>query len=393
MAWTKYQGFLALMLVFTGSINTLATKWADNSYSIGRDGKLRLFDHPFLQAVGMFLGELSCLLVFRLVFWYYTRKAKAGEAVELPPSVSGSRDFNPLIFLPPAMCDLFGTSIMYIGLNLTYASSFQMLRGAVIIFTGLLSVAFLGRRLRSYEWLGIMAVMCGLVVVGLSDILFPDSHSTKGPNSIITGDLLIVLAQVISASQMVIEEKFVTKYKVAPLQAVGWEGFFGFLVLGVLLVPMYFIPTGNAIFQNPGGQMEDAIDGFIQIGNSWQVCTGVIGTVLSIAFFNFAGISVTKELSATTRMVLDSVRTLVIWLFSLAVSWQSFNWTQVVGFVVLILGMFLYNDVVLRPFLIQRGCLKDGYAEDDLSGLIQEERGPSSPAPPSPPVRREDPVP
>ncbi|KAH7958869.1 hypothetical protein HPB49_006106 [Dermacentor silvarum] len=382
MAWTKYQVILALMLVFTGSINTLATKWADSSYSIGRDGKLRLFDHPFLQAVGMFLGELSCLLAFRVVFFYYTRKAKAGEPVELPASVTGSRDFNPLIFLPPAMCDLVGTSIMYIGLNLTYASSFQMLRGAVIIFTGLLSVAFLGRRLRSYEWLGILLVMCGLVVVGISDIIFPDSHATKGPNSIITGDLLIVLAQVITASQMVIEEKFVTKYKVAPLQAVGWEGFFGFVVLGTLLVPMYFIPAGNTIFQNPGGQLEDAIDGFIQIKNSWQVCLGVIGTVLSISFFNFAGISVTKELSATTRMVLDSVRTLVIWLFSLAVRWQSFNWTQIVGFLVLILGMFLYNNVIIRPFLLSRGWIKDSEAEGDLSGLIQEERAGSS-RPPS----------
>ncbi|XP_037276046.1 transport and golgi organization 9 isoform X1 [Rhipicephalus microplus] len=383
MAWTKYQVFLALMLVFTGSINTLATKWADSSLSVGRDGKLRLFDHPFLQAVGMFLGEMSCLLAFRVVFFYYTRKAKAGEAVELPPSVSGSRDFNPLIFLPPAMCDLVGTSIMYIGLNLTYASSFQMLRGAVIIFTGLLSVAFLGRRLRSYEWIGILGVMCGLVVVGLSDILFPDSHATKGPNSIITGDLLIVLAQVITASQMVIEEKFVTKYKVAPLQAVGWEGFFGFVVLGTLLVPMYFIPAGNTIFQNPGGQLEDAIDGFIQIKNSWHVALGVVGTVLSIAFFNFAGISVTKELSATTRMVLDSVRTLVIWLFSLAVRWQGFNWTQIVGFVVLILGMFLYNNVIIRPFLIKRGCLRDTDSQDDLSGLIQEERPPGTSRPSS----------
>ncbi|XP_075746994.1 transport and golgi organization 9 isoform X2 [Rhipicephalus microplus] len=331
----------------------------------------------------MFLGEMSCLLAFRVVFFYYTRKAKAGEAVELPPSVSGSRDFNPLIFLPPAMCDLVGTSIMYIGLNLTYASSFQMLRGAVIIFTGLLSVAFLGRRLRSYEWIGILGVMCGLVVVGLSDILFPDSHATKGPNSIITGDLLIVLAQVITASQMVIEEKFVTKYKVAPLQAVGWEGFFGFVVLGTLLVPMYFIPAGNTIFQNPGGQLEDAIDGFIQIKNSWHVALGVVGTVLSIAFFNFAGISVTKELSATTRMVLDSVRTLVIWLFSLAVRWQGFNWTQIVGFVVLILGMFLYNNVIIRPFLIKRGCLRDTDSQDDLSGLIQEERPPGTSRPSS----------
>lgn len=37
--------------------------------------------------------------------------------------------FNPFIFLPPAICDVLGTSLMYIGLNLTTASSFQMLRG------------------------------------------------------------------------------------------------------------------------------------------------------------------------------------------------------------------------------------------------------------------------
>ncbi|CAN7986839.1 unnamed protein product [Ixodes pacificus] len=328
----------------------------------------------------MFLGELSCLLAFKLVMWHYTRKAQSGEAVELPPSVTGSREFSPFIFLPPAMCDLVGTSIMYVGLNLTYASSFQMLRGAVIIFTGLLSVAFLGRRLRGYEWVGIMLVMCGLVVVGLSDILFPDSStSSKGTNSIITGDLLIILAQVITATQMVIEEKFVNKYRVAPLQAVGWEGFFGFVVLSFLLVPMYFIPVGNTIFQNPGGQLEDAIDGFYQIYNSWQVALGVLGTIASISFFNFAGISVTKELSATTRMVLDSVRTLFIWVFSLAVRWQSFNWTQIVGFVVLILGMFLYNNVVIRPWLIGRGCLKDDEGlQDDLEGLVPEETNPST---------------
>lgn len=44
----------------------------------------------------------------------------------------GNRDFSPLVFLIPAMCDLVATSIMYVGLNLTYASSFQMLRGKVL---------------------------------------------------------------------------------------------------------------------------------------------------------------------------------------------------------------------------------------------------------------------
>ena len=37
--------------------------------------------------------------------------------------------YNPLIFWPAALCDMTATSIQYIALTLTYASSFQMLRG------------------------------------------------------------------------------------------------------------------------------------------------------------------------------------------------------------------------------------------------------------------------
>lgn len=43
--------------------------------------------------------------------------------------VKGNREFSPFILFVPAMCDMIATSIMYVGLNLTYASSFQMLRG------------------------------------------------------------------------------------------------------------------------------------------------------------------------------------------------------------------------------------------------------------------------
>lgn len=83
------------------------------------------------------------------------------------------------------------------------------------------------------------------------------------------------------------------------------------------------------------------------------MCFFFIGTVISIAFFNFAGLSVTKEMSATTRMVLDSVRTFVIWIVSLALKWQKFNWLQLVGFIILFNGMCLYNDVILRPLYVK----------------------------------------
>lgn len=340
MGWTKYQIGIAILMVITGSINTIATKWADLTVSVGSDGTPRPFDHPFLQATSMFFGEFLCFFAFIILKTYYKSTKKT-----FPSSIEGNSNFNKLIFLAPAMCDMIATSIMYIGLNMTYASSFQMLRGSVIIFTGLLSVAFLGRKLSLDKWIGIFIVLIGLIMVGVADFIF-GKDSAKDINKVITGDLLIVIAQIIASFQMVLEEKFVSKNNVPPLQAVGLEGFFGFFVLGFALIPMYFIPAGNILFHNPGGQLEDAIDGFTQIGNSWEVSLGITGTILSIAFFNFAGISVTKEMSATTRMVLDSVRTLFIWMFSLAVKWQKFNFLQLGGFVVLLVGMAIYNKII-----------------------------------------------
>lgn len=61
----------------------------------------------FLQAVCMFLGELSCLAVFYILLCYDRRKPE--------PSMEPGQSFNPLLFLPPALCDMLGTSIMYVG--------------------------------------------------------------------------------------------------------------------------------------------------------------------------------------------------------------------------------------------------------------------------------------
>ncbi|CAL8143585.1 unnamed protein product [Orchesella dallaii] len=355
--WTQKQLLIAILMVVTGSLNTLSTKWADTMSSPGTDGESRKFNHPYLQACSMFVGEIMCLIAFNLVYFY--RKRRAGELEEvIPLTESQGTPFNRLIFLPPAMMDLLATSTMYVGLNLTFASSFQMLRGAVIVFTGLLSVAFLQRSLTFVKWFGISFILLGLAIVGLSDFSSHGSGDGHGKNNMITGDLLIVMAQIISATQMVYEEKFVSKYNVPPLQAVGWEGVFGFLVLGFLLIPMYYIPVPEPFGDNPRHVLEDAIDGFVQLYHNPLLICAFSGTIISIAFFNFAGVSVTKELSATTRMVLDSVRTLVIWMFSLAVSWQKFNYLQVIGFLFLISGMCLYNNVVIVPLLQRWGLVR-----------------------------------
>ncbi|XP_032722901.1 solute carrier family 35 member F6 isoform X2 [Lontra canadensis] len=270
MAWTKYQLFLAGLMLVTGSINTLSAKWADNFMAPGCGGsKEHSFQHPFLQAVGMFLGEFSCLAAF---FLLRCRAARHPDA-----SMDPQQPFNPLLFLPPALCDMTGTSIMYVG------------------------------------------------------------------------DLLIIMAQIIVSIQMVLEEKFVYRHNVHPLRAVGTEGLFGFVILSLLLVPMYYIPAGS-FSGNPRGTLEDVLDAFCQVGRQPLIAVALLGNISSIAFFNFAGISVTKELSATTRMVLDSLRTIVIWALSLALGWEAFHPLQILGFLILLMGTALYNGLH-RPLL------------------------------------------
>ncbi|KAM7367749.1 hypothetical protein PAMP_014027 [Pampus punctatissimus] len=364
MSWTKYQLFLAGLMLTTGSINTLSAKWADMFSAAGcRDDPEHKFSHPFLQAVGMFLGEFSCLAVFYILLYHDRRSPE--------PKMNAGQRFNPLIFLPPAMCDMTATSIMYVALNMTSASSFQMLRGAVIIFTGLLSVAFLGRRLLTSQWLGIVITILGLVIVGFADF-FSGNKDEHKISDVITGDLLIIMAQVIVSVQMVLEEKFVYKHDVHPLRAVGTEGFFGFFVLSLLLIPMYFIHVGE-FSDNPRQVLEDALDAFCQIGHQPLIMLALLGNTVSIAFFNFAGISVTKEISATTRMVLDSLRTLVIWVVSLALGWEQFLGLQVLGFLVLLLGTALYNGLH-RPVMARIPCCAGMVNEEQESSPGERER-------------------
>lgn len=295
----------------------------------------------------MFIGEAFCFLAFKL--WYFWRKARKQDI-----GLFGPQKFNPLVWAIPAACDLAGTSTMYLGLTWTYAASFQMLRGSVIIFTGILSVGFLGNRLKWFQWTGMVVVILGLVIVGVGDYVFFEQSSTGGMSKqmILSGDLLIILAQCIAAVQMTVEEKIIKKYKVPPLQGVGWEGIFGFTFLFILLFPMYFIPwhlPSSTDFWQYNVRFEDAIDGIVQMTHNWQLLFANLGLIVSIAFFNFSGLTITERMNATTRMVLDSVRTIFIWAFSLAVGWQHFEFLQPIGYVILFIGTCLYYDLIFLP--------------------------------------------
>ena len=291
---------------------------------------------------------MSCYFVFKIWYWYRVYGKK-------DISIFGPQKFNPLIWAIPAMCDVLGTSSLFVALTWTYVASLQMLSGSVIIFTGLLSVAFLGSRLKLHNWIGIIIVVVALMVVGVGDyIYFNDSmekHLQK--ETVLSGDLLIVLALIIISIQVTFEEMVIKKYQVPPLQGAGWEGIFGFTTLLFLLIPMYYTPwhlPATQDFWQDTTRYEDALDGLCQIGYSPYLLGASFLLVFGSSLFTFTSLTITKRMSATTRMVLDNMRTLFVWIFGLLAGWQQFQPFQILGYVLLLIGTCIYSDFISMPF-------------------------------------------
>lgn len=85
--------------------------------------------------------------------------------------------------------------------------------------------------------------------------------------------------------------------------------------------------------------------------------------VLTIAIFNICGVTVTKRVSALARSIVDVTRTIVVWVVGLIITWSSngenawenTRWGAIgiefIGFVILVSGNLIYNEILVLPFL------------------------------------------
>ena len=70
----------------------------------------------------------------------------------------------------------------------------------------------------------------------------------------------------------------------------------------------------------------------------------------SIASFNAFGVSVTKNASSAQRSTIDTSRTVLIWVVQLILGAEHFDWLQLVGFILLVLGTLVYNEILVVPW-------------------------------------------
>lgn len=74
-----------------------------------------------------------------------------------------------------------------------------------------------------------------------------------------------------------------------------------------------------------------------------------LGIIVSIGCFNATGVAITKFASAAQRSTVDTCRTLCIWVISLILGWEDFYALELIGFVMLVGGTLVYNEIVIVP--------------------------------------------
>merc|ERR1719174_3432757 len=116
-----------------------------------------------------------------------------------------------------------------------------------------------------------------------------------------------------------------SQYTVLPLQVVGMEGLFGVLISAVLLTTLQLL-----VYANTPGALH-------QIKSSPMLLLSVLGSMLAVAIFNFAGATVTQKSSAVARTTIKISSTITIWMAELFFGWNTFSPLQFGGFVLVAL--------------------------------------------------------
>ena len=150
----------------------------------------------------------------------------------------------------------------------------------------------------------------------------------------------------------IVEEKLLSQYYLDPFKVVGTEGMWGVLYYLCILPIMQVIQCGGTQGLEKlcnFGYLENSSYALKQMAENTVIIWLAIGMMVSIAIFNVCGIMTTKYASAAQRSTIDTSRTVIIWIMSVALSLESFQWQAIIGFVLLTFGTLLYNEIIILP--------------------------------------------
>lgn len=375
--------WVVAMLVF-GTTSNVLSKTQYMQDALGRNGTVpqtHRYDKPYFESFTMFLGMTVCMIAYAIQKLLGHKEYEQEEMAPLTVNGTQKKPTIPwkvyFVIAVPAIFDLLASTLMGIGLLWVSASVYQMMRGALMVFGAILAIFFLKRRLYGFHWIGVVLCVVALAMVGLANLLDPARQTSSGDQGgagvIALGMALILLSQLVQASQIVVEDHLMSSISAPAFLIVGMEGIWGTVITGALILPIVQftpLPDGCVFYAEKSDfackaahlYHEDTIDSFDMLGNNPVLLILMLTWMIVIFGYNAAGMKVTQTLKSVVRTILEACRTMGIWIVDLmlfyciggdvakhssAEDWDDWSWLQLAGFLFLLL--------LLPPTAARRG--------------------------------------
>ena len=338
---STYINILLIIFIIGSSIAGIVPKIQYETISLGVG-----FQHVFILMLILYIDQVCALI------YYYLIEHKKEENEDNKPQFQYYQSIPSIIF------DFFGSSLAFFGLALLPGSICQMLRGALLIFTYILSVIFIKNSHNMNHYLGMFLTIIGLIIVGLAEGL----KKTSNLGTTIGGIILTVIGQFFTAIQFVYEENLTKKYQCKITKVIGFQGIFGIFLMIIVLPILDSINCGegktdfirNVCTKDENGvwSLENFVFALKQLKNSKKLIWLSLLYAIGDLGYNLTGITIGKEATSTARAIAENMKILLIWIFFLfpfnPINYrEKFNWIQFIGYLMLLFGNLIYHEIIV----------------------------------------------
>ena len=352
------KNVIVACFIISGAINSISYQLLSNIQESSEQ-----FYHPWFLLLGQFLFQSISVILFLIL----------SETKKITPDFN-EKKMNITYFTIPTILDLLGVVLFSFSMKLLSSGLVIVLRLIIILLTGLLSVMYLNNVLNRHNILGITFLICGIVILAISPLLFSNyddencnnRECTSSTQSYGIGIILCILSSIFHSFSILIEDKFIREFKINPIKVTGIQGIFGLLISFTLVILFQFVPCTAtskcredfmSVLCAGNFFVEDSIYAFKQMADNGKLLTCVTIFIFNLGlYYKFFSCFVIKEFNSTTRAILDNIKLLIVFIFFILQTNDSclkekFHWLQIVGFILLILGTVVYIELVKIPFL------------------------------------------
>ena len=352
------------LFVFTGSVIGITAKILQSIKSYGTK-----FKHPFMYSFVLFLSETTGILTYKYCFQKEDEESipKEESITKLKPKL--------YIFTIPAIFDLFSSFFGMLSYENLPASITTMFDGGNTICVFLLSLFFLKNTHSQNNFIGVFLLIIGLFLISLSAINDDNKQDeATGLKETIYGILCCICCNIFTALHAITEEYLFKTRVIHPIKLIGFEGLFGTIFSFTLILIFSQIKFGSyfsfiCIKYNNEFYLENLGLALKQMWNNKKIIIVIFFQFFIFIFYNYAYITITKVANATTNVVLYNMTALFIWIFFLLPIHEKkiqerIGILQVLGFLILILGVCVYNEIFIKKEIDDIGEIKNLIPDD-----------------------------